>query len=78
MAPKSHILPFFTRRDREGREQAVCGAFVTASELGRPETRPDCWGCAVWLDNLDVIAPAPARVIATISPETPWGDERIA
>lgn len=76
MAPKNHILPFFTRRDLDGREQAVCGQFVTAGELAPRETVPTCWGCAVWAENIDVIEPA--RVLATITEATPWGETRTA
>ena len=27
-----HYLPAFVRRDAEGREQAVCGTFITAAD----------------------------------------------
>ena len=77
MTVRNHVLPFFTRRDAEGREQAVCGAFVTAAELAPTETAPSCWGCALWLDNLDVIEPELGRVIATITPSAPWGERRL-
>ena len=47
---RTHILPFFTRRDAQGREQSVCGRWVTAAELAPRETAPTCWGCAAYVE----------------------------
>lgn len=62
MDTHTHVVPFFTRRLADGREETVCGLFVTADRIAPTETRPDCWGCAAWVDNMDVIAPERAEL----------------
>ncbi len=77
MSAHTHYLPFFIRRDAEGREQAACGTFVTAEELAPAERTPSCWGCALWLhevDNPTRHAEERARVLAKITAETPCGE----
>lgn len=66
MPTYTHHVPWFTKRDAQGREQAVCLAYVTAEEVAQPETLPTCWGCAAWVDNLDYIAPEPAQKEPTV------------
>jgi len=78
MAPKSHILPFFTRRERDGREEAVCGTYVTAADLAPANTTPTCWGCALWLEEVErptQRADERARVLARITESAPWGED---
>ena len=52
----THGLPYFVRRDAEGREQAVCGTFVTAEQLAPQETAPTCVGCALWFEHVANVA----------------------
>lgn len=53
MRTHTHALPFFTRRDAQGREQAVCGTYITARELAPLDRIPTCWGCAVWVREVE-------------------------
>ena len=72
----THILPFFTRRDEQGREQAVCGVYVTAADMAPAERVPTCWGCAMWLHDVDRPSrhsDEPAKVVAMITDDAPWG-----
>jgi hypothetical protein len=73
----THYLPFFVRRDADGREQAVCGTYVTATELAPEGRTPTCWGCALWLHEVDRptrSADERARVLARITEATPYGE----
>lgn len=49
----THALPYFTRRLPDGREQTVCGQYVTADQIAPAETAPSCCGCAMWVENKD-------------------------
>ena len=72
-----HYLPAFVRRDADGREQAVCGTFITAAERLVPGDQTDCWGCRLWLHEVEhphVTPQERARVLAQITEETPYGE----
>ena len=42
----SHYIAPFTREDRWGRAETVCGTYITMREFS---TTPDCPRCAAWL-----------------------------
>lgn len=56
----THYVPALTVAWPDATQQAVCGTFVWPEQHVRPDHAPSCWGCALWLDNLDVIVPAAA------------------
>lgn len=71
MATQTHYIPSFTRRRPDGTQETVCGQFLSATQHS---VQPTCWGCAMWLDNSDHhSANEPARVLAQITPQAPWG-----
>ena len=73
---RKHYIGAFTRRDAQGREQAICGQFVTPAETLHVGEETSCWGCAFYLQQLEQLPQTPAeraRVLARITEETPWG-----
>lgn len=61
---RTHYLPMFTKRDTtvlrhdgEGRQQAICGSFIWPEQHRTDPTQIGCWGCRMYLENLDVIRP---------------------
>ena len=78
MKPHTHYVPAFTRRDEQGRQQTACREFVPAAEVAPLGHTPTCWGCALWLHEVEYPqhreAADRARVLAKITADTPWGD----
>lgn len=50
---RKHYVPAFCRKDAEGREQSVCGQFITMAERLKPGERTDCWGCNLWFHEVE-------------------------
>lgn len=78
MDNRTHWVPPFTRRDVAGRERAACGEWVTRNQIAPAETEPTCWGCAAYCNSPFGKPSTPARVLATITPDAPWGDPKEA
>lgn len=56
---RTHYLEAFPPR-LFGVQLAACLTPITdQSQIAPLGTKPTCFGCAMWLDNLDFIAPAP-------------------
>lgn len=74
---KTHHIPHGTRTNDQGEQESACRLFVPGSQVAPLGVRPTCWGCAAWLHSLDVPSrprpDEPARVLAQITPELPWG-----
>jgi len=72
-----HYIAAYTLNGPNGTQQAVCGQFVTAADLAPVGHTPTCWGCALWLHNVGTEPPRtsaePARVLARITADAPWG-----
>lgn len=68
----SHYVAAFTVAGPDGTQQAVCGSFVRPGLQARPDVAPTCWGCAMYVDNLDRIFPsaAPASAADTLERAT--------
>jgi hypothetical protein len=74
---RTHYLPFFTHRLADGREVAVCGNPVTAEQIAPEGRTPTCWGCALWLHEVEHPtrwADERARVLAQITAAAPYGE----
>jgi hypothetical protein len=67
MDTRTHYIPSFTRRSSSGLEQAVCGSYVEPAFCVVPTDpqEPTCWGCKMYLENLDVILPETAEELRT-------------
>ncbi len=64
MDTRTHYLPAMTRRNGD-RQEAICGSWIVPAQH---RTDPDvvtCWGCKMWLENLDVIEPETAEELRT-------------
>lgn len=75
---RKHYVPAFCRKDAEGREQSVCGQFITMAERLKPGERTDCWGCNLWFHEVEHPHSTPterARVLARITEQEPFGVE---
>lgn len=59
---RAHWIPPFTRTDKQGRQQAVCGAFVSAPYQARIDEDVQCWGCQLWLEQVERPAAATTTV----------------
>jgi hypothetical protein len=64
MDTRTHYLPAMTRRDGD-QQQAICGAWTTAAQHRTDPGVVTCWGCKMWLENLDVIEPETAEELRT-------------
>jgi hypothetical protein len=53
MRARKHYVPAFTRTDKDGRQQAVCGAFVGPAFQARVDEDVHCWGCQLWLEQVE-------------------------
>jgi len=62
---KSHYIPHFTRKNDQGEQETACRLFVPASQVAPLGKRPSCWGCAAWLDGLELDARGDARELRT-------------
>lgn len=62
---KSHYIPHFTRKNDQGEQETACRLFVPASQVAPLGVRPGCWGCAAWLDGLELDARGDARELRT-------------
>lgn len=72
----THYVKGFTRRDEHGHEETACGQFVSASQVAPLGYTPTCWGCAMWLHEVDrphQTPPERARVLARITEAEPYG-----
>ena len=49
----THYVPFFTRKDAQGRQEAVCGTYVPLTQTVRVEQTPTCPGCRVWVEQVE-------------------------
>ena len=81
MDTRTHYVPAMTRRNEQGQEQAICGTYVSAAQIAPADRTPQCWGCALWLHEVEHPHQQPAeraRVLATITEAAPWGEERTA
>lgn len=62
------IAPFTTNApDASGRQMAICGMFVWPEQHRTDPAALGCWGCRMYLTNLDVIAPDAAAVDARVA-----------
>jgi hypothetical protein len=52
MKARKHWIPPVTRTDRQGRQEAVCGAMVSAAYQARLDEDVACWGCQLWLEQV--------------------------
>jgi hypothetical protein len=62
MDTRTHYISAFTsidttavRHDGEGRRQTVCGAWVWPEQHKVDPKKLTCWGCKMWIENLDLI-----------------------
>lgn len=73
---RKHYVAAFCRKDAEGREQSVCGQFITMAERLKPGERTDCWGCNLWFHEVEHPHTTPterARVLARTTEAEPYG-----
>lgn len=54
----THYVSAHAPVDGAGHRLAACCTVVSALDVAPLGTPPTCWGCAMWLTNLDVIEPA--------------------
>ena len=74
----THYVKGFTRRDEHGHEETACGQFVGAADVAPIGYTPTCWGCRLWLHEVDHSHTTPterARVLARITEAEPYGGE---
>jgi len=64
MDTRTHYLPAMTRRDGD-RQEAICGAWTTPDKHRTDPAEITCWGCEMWLSNIDVIDPKAAEELRT-------------
>ncbi len=49
---RTHYIPAMTRRDDQGRQQTICGAFTTPDQHRVDPVELTCWGCKMWMQNV--------------------------
>jgi len=79
MERHTHYVPAFTRKNEQGQQETACRMFVSAANVAPLGVTPSCWGCALWLHEVEHPwqkreAADRARVLAKITSETPWGE----
>lgn len=52
----THYIPAFTRKNDRGDQEAACREFVPARLIAPLGVRPRCWGCAAWLEGVELDA----------------------
>ncbi len=62
---RTHYIPAMTRRDDQGRQQTICGAFTTPDQHRVDPAELTCWGCQMWMQNIDAIEPETAKELRT-------------
>ncbi len=64
MDTRTHYIGAFTKRDGD-KQQAICGEWIAPDQHRTDPDTLTCWGCKMWIENLDVIEPETAEELRT-------------